>query len=82
VLTACANFANLLLARAASREQEFAVRAARLRDRRLVRQMLTESVLLSVIGGAVGLLLAMWGIDLLVALKPANLPRLLEIGMI
>jgi putative ABC transport system permease protein len=48
---------------------------------RLVRQLLTESVLLSLIGGAVGLLLARWGVDLLLAFKPANLPRLSEIGI-
>ena len=82
LLIACANVANLLLARASARQKEIAVRTALGASRlRIIRQLLTESLLLSIIGGVFGFGLSVWLTRLLVAVSPANTPRFEEIGI-
>jgi predicted permease len=80
LLIACANIANRLLARASSRQRELAVRRALGSSRvRLVRLLLTESVMLSLLGGAVGAVITVWLLEILLAIAPSGLPRLQEI---
>ena len=81
LLIACGNVANLLLAKAAPRQREIAIRTALgARGVHLLRQLLTESLVLAIISGGLGILLAAWGTAALVALSPASLPRAREIG--
>ena len=82
LLIACANIANLLLARGSARGRELGIRLALGAGRgRVMRQLLTESLLLASIGGVAGMLMGVWAVDALVAIAPANAPRVSEIGL-
>jgi putative ABC transport system permease protein len=82
LLIACANVANLLLGRAAAREREFAIRMAMGAGRlRIIRQLLVESLMLAGLGAALGLVLAMWGLDILKLIIPSDMPHLDQINV-
>jgi putative ABC transport system permease protein len=82
LLIVVANVANLLMSRATVRAREFAIRAAIGADRTtLIRQLLTESVVIALIGGVLGILLAFWGVDLMLALDPGEVPRVAPVSV-
>ena len=82
LIIACANLANLLAVRGVGRAREFAVRSALGADRsQIIRQLLIESLLIALLGGILGFLIAFWGRDAIVALSPAGVPRLQEVSL-